>query len=445
GDLEVHAPERKGMRDAEIQRFKAMSRPPGSPGNPAATPAATQPELPPLEMQPIPLSQGQSLVECLMPTDIHPIPWSILAATLVGFVLLVGPVDYFVLGHFRKRVLTWVLFPAGCVLCMVGVLLAASAYLGRHDRTRNVVVIDVGAGNRVLRETRLELVLAGSSRARTADARQSLYCPVDQNWLAAPYYNMRYYGQNRSGGPTTIEGWYPAAYTSTSQLEQWLPSVSRYTRIAPEDVKLPAWNWDNFDLSLWRAEATANRASDVRIRAAEAQRRGLPAPTKPMPSPAGGIRQRYQPDAITHGLVGDDPELAVFTLYGRRGEPEITQLRAPKADLAQSNASFNTYQSYFPWLGPLCARSREGLFCVVSAISPNGAADLEDLSLLDALDPDQLLVVVAQWRGTDMVFYRRLYRLGLGPAEVEAANSAGAPAPEGATPAPTPEPIIEED
>jgi len=46
----------------------------------------------------------------------------------------------------------------------------------------------------------------------------------------------------------------------------------------------------------------------------------------------------------------------------------------------------------------------------VSQISPTGAANWEDLSLLDPTDPNQALLVVVAQVGDDFFIYRRLYR-----------------------------------
>jgi hypothetical protein len=49
------------------------------------------------------------------------------------------------------------------------------------------------------------------------------------------------------------------------------------------------------------------------------------------------------------------------------------------------------------------------LFTIVSQISPTGADNFEDLTVLDTTDPRQWLVVVVVREGEDYLIYRRLY------------------------------------
>jgi len=53
--------------------------------------------------------------------------------------------------------------------------------------------------------------------------------------------------------------------------------------------------------------------------------------------------------------------------------------------------------------------SQYGFFQVVSAISPNGAGNFEDLAVLDDSDADRILLVVVKREGENLVIYRRLY------------------------------------
>jgi hypothetical protein len=61
-------------------------------------------------------------------------------------------------------------------------------------------------------------------------------------------------------------------------------------------------------------------------------------------------------------------------------------------------------------LRQLCARQNEGHFSIVSQVSPNGGYSFEDLSIYDATDPNQWLMVVIVPEEDDYYVYRRLYR-----------------------------------
>ena len=60
----------------------------------------------------------------------------------------------------------------------------------------------------------------------------------------------------------------------------------------------------------------------------------------------------------------------------------------------------------------VCVRPAIGLFSIMSQISPNGAGDFEDLSILDPEDPNQLLLVIVSRQGNDYVVFRRLFIRG---------------------------------
>jgi hypothetical protein len=69
------------------------------------------------------------------------------------------------------------------------------------------------------------------------------------------------------------------------------------------------------------------------------------------------------------------------------------------------------YRTVFPReiLQQTCVRTPRGLFAVVSQISPNGASNFEDLTLLDNTAPNQWLLVVTVREGANFTVYRRLY------------------------------------
>ena len=46
-----------------------------------------------------------------MPEGVRMVPVSVLASILLGFVLWIGPGEYFLLGWLKLRKLTWVTFP----------------------------------------------------------------------------------------------------------------------------------------------------------------------------------------------------------------------------------------------------------------------------------------------------------------------------------------------
>ena len=83
----------------------------------------------------------------------RPLPLGWVTLLLAGLLLLAGPADWVVLGWFRRRRWTWVLFPALCVgFAWVSWRLAVH-HLGPKARDFTFRLIDLEKDNRVLRET----------------------------------------------------------------------------------------------------------------------------------------------------------------------------------------------------------------------------------------------------------------------------------------------------
>src|ERR1019366_9218593 len=86
-------------------------------------------------------SIGAELLNRLMPQTVRLIPFSALIGILVLFVLLIGPADYFLLGAFRRRKFTWILFPATSIVFTAATVLMANHFLGLHDQRRSLFVV----------------------------------------------------------------------------------------------------------------------------------------------------------------------------------------------------------------------------------------------------------------------------------------------------------------
>ena len=72
-----------------------------------------------------------------------------------------------------------------------------------------------------------------------------------------------------------------------------------------------------------------------------------------------------------------------------------------------SGSRFHNWPTVLAGLGQ---RSGTRLFSIISQISPNGAGDLEDLSVPGSTDSHACLLHVATQRGDDLLVYRRLLR-----------------------------------
>ena len=73
------------------------------------------------------------------------VPFSAVALTIIAYILLIGPVDYFLLRRFNSLHWTWITFPATVLLFCVGAYFAAYAFKGRAIHMNEADLIDVDA------------------------------------------------------------------------------------------------------------------------------------------------------------------------------------------------------------------------------------------------------------------------------------------------------------
>ena len=76
-------------------------------------------------------------------------------------------------------------------------------------------------------------------------------------------------------------------------------------------------------------------------------------------------------------------------------------------DVFPTSGPGSRFHGWVAVLTELSRRTDGHLFSIVSRISPNGAGDLEDLSVLDSTDSRTCLVHIATRQGDDLLVYRR--------------------------------------
>lgn len=181
---------------------------------------------------------ASELTEKLLPKTVRVIPLPVILAILIGFIVAVGPLDYFVLGKLRARKFTWVLFPLVSVGFTVLTMKLAEHYLGTNTHRGAFILTDIGADGRVLRETRCELVLPAKPQTLTRETQHAFAAP-----LAVQAYSTS--GGERLRG-AVFEGQYPARYTLRFPLAQWTPQMIRASS-AGGGADDSGVNWAAFD------------------------------------------------------------------------------------------------------------------------------------------------------------------------------------------------------
>jgi hypothetical protein len=332
-------------------------------------------------VQPTPL--GAELMNLLMPRTVRLIPFSALMGLLVLFVLVIGPVDYFILGLLRRRRLTWVLFPATSLAFTVATVLMANHYLGLRDQRRALIVVDLGQDGTALRWNRYELVFAARDKQSVTELKDALWAPLDvrasspgvyPGMPGQPGFNPGYapmqgrppnaanpypYSQasgysgdrGRESDPPLYDGVLPVHFQASETIRQWRPEMNRTFSFEPPPVALPA-NW----------------------RAVEAAWPNLP-----------NIRAKLSDKKPFDG-----------DLFAISGSGSITT------------------DSLFPGILPasilreLCVGDSRGLLSLFSQVSPTGGGNFEDASAMDTIAGDAVLAIETR-SGDDIVVYRRFF------------------------------------
>ena len=131
----------------------------------------------------LPITSTGQFLERMMPSDVRVVPTGLIALILVGYLVVIGPFDYFTLGYFRLRRFTWLTFPLATVLVAVLCVKVSEAYLSSQNTGGALVVRDVDAKGEVLRENRLQLLFMGTHTRMTHDLKNEVFTPLDQQRL----------------------------------------------------------------------------------------------------------------------------------------------------------------------------------------------------------------------------------------------------------------------
>lgn len=343
-------------------------------------------------MSPRMLESGVWLLDRLMPEKVRMMPLSVMGAILVAYVLVVGPVDYFLLGWLRLRRWTWIVFPLVTLGFASFTLLSADRYMSTSDQRRAAVFLDVDGDGRIIRENRIELLMMNTHSRVTSEVRNRLFTPIVASFGGNYAYQLdysRFAGGGSGDGsdvkrrPADFSGTIPAQYEVVQSIPKWTPQLNRLFGIRPRGYEVA------FD---WNSIAIDDMADELRHDRLYARLRAAFAPAVPDPNVPPASVYIFNSGTVRH-----------------IGGPE---LHYPRYDLTPSYSAqmYGQQQtSRSPFLYHLCARPEVGMFRLISQLSPTAGDNFEDLSLLDPTDENQWLLLVGVRRGDDLLFYRKLY------------------------------------
>ena len=320
-------------------------------------------------------SLSSRLRSVLMPKKVKKMPsWHVIGL-LTSLLLVIGPLDYYLLGWLRKRILTWILFPTACIAFTVYTMAAARATVGNLDYQTNLTVLDTADDGAIVRSSRFELFFTAAERDASADLRDTIFRPLIGN---VSFANTGRGNQNVldreireasrvSGQAQTyqLSGQLPGAYSVTRSFRKWSPRLTRYTRFSGSS-DVPDFVWPKLE---FEGLLTDDACAAYREQIHESYPEAVVTFSRPSGSPNPGARLEWEPD---------NPD--------------------PEDRLRQAAAIVRDFSS----------RPPEGLFGVVSRIAPNGNGDFEDLNLTDASHAWQRVFIVTVQQGENFFAYRRL-------------------------------------
>ncbi|MCE9611367.1 MAG: hypothetical protein K8R23_14320 [Chthoniobacter sp.] len=294
-----------------------------------------------------------SYLQTLLPTSTRLISPGVLALILGGFLVAVGPGDWFLLGALRRRRWTWVVFPLVATGCTWLVIDAAGRALGRTDQRGALVVTDVGSGGRVLRESRFELLLTARNRDVRVEYRNAFAVPSALG--TGRIYNA--YADGGAAAPLSFAGTVPARYIVRQQLRQWTPQFNRVASLEAIAASGAAMPWPEIEAAL--AEV------------------GDPFPR---------LRE----------IFNKRTECALFLFHGD-GSPQVL------------NSPTNVPHG----LEELCRGPRSGLAGLFSGTAPDAGGDAADLTLFDPSDLREWVLVISRKTPDGVQLVRRFFRKDL--------------------------------
>jgi hypothetical protein len=331
--------------------------------------------------------QDQALSQLLMPAGIGTVPFSLVAAIIIGFALAIGPGDWLLLGRFKAHRFTWILFPVLSIACTVLLMLLADRYLGGSEHRVRLAIIDQGAQGTVLRRDTIEEIFSGHARVVGSELEHSLWSPLSSGSNAG-MSRMGNGAMNQEGDETKlVEGQMPVRFTAMQAVPQWSPSLRRALSFSPGGAgDVPPLNLDQ-ELTPAQLPAYAER------------------------------------------LAGQHPGLVLMRWLG--GDQQL--IKGSMKDLMAATAAGSSESGTEVdqgMLARLCCAPTAGWTALVGGIAPAGGDTLEDVPVYDTSDTHRWLLVACLRQDTVVWMLRRIYTLD---ATAPSASGTAADAPGKAT------------
>ena len=331
------------------------------------------------------------LEQLLLPATLKLVPTPMMFLILFGYILMIGPIDYFVLGWLKARKYTWITFPIVTVAFTLLTMGVARYYMGDQNTMNTLTVTDLGEGREPLRQTQVSTIFySGYDMLALPQRNQSMvqlgdFLSTDQN---------RYGAEGRTTNDAPVyNSVFPSSWTFVQPVRQWSPVTLRSMTFSPDPQQtvVPELPWD--DASLLTTQE--GRGSLTAI-----------------------LRQLSQKTGHRHAAMVLRAGRLIGSVGLNGGSAQMVngyedELRYGGRTRTQDQL-FDAAIRSIPTQRPHQASNDEkpsGYFNIFSGISPHGSGTLEDLVISDSTDSQEFVLVVIRTTGQNVEVFRRRHRV----------------------------------
>jgi len=304
------------------------------------------------------------IFDLLKPKNMGVIPIELLILSLVAYIVLIGPGDYFVLGWFKARRFTWILFPLVTICFSWGMLRLTNYVMGTNNRISRIRIVDLDQEGKVLRENDLSLLMFSTPKRERIEMGSGYVTRLRSTptGFDQPGYDSRRWANLR---PRYI-GRVPNRYAVEIDAEQWNPEQYRTVRFTNTDP-IPEFPWKKYVESELLKSVSGEMA----------------------------LREEFQRDLVR--AFGDTASAMVFIGGMWR---TLTSDSKPGDSRYMASRALMDFSSMTP----------RGEFSWLSRVSPQATDSFDDLALLEAEDHRHSVLGIIVHKGEDLVLYRVLIR-----------------------------------
>ncbi|QDT88889.1 hypothetical protein [Gimesia algae] len=337
-----------------------------------------------------PLFTGGMLITDLMPAELQIVPTWIIGTILLGYVLMIGPGEYYLLGYFKIRRFTWLTFPVISIFVALFAFVISNYFMQASHERKPLSIIDLDSKGRPVRENEIELLFTGSYQTIETRIKSGLFSPLNQTELGRGFNN---YNSPQSTSPAMVgapfyQGSIPTQYSVYQRMPQWTPQLNRIVNNYPQQEQ-PGFDWSSITVDQLNSN---DRRAKLKTQVKQAY--GENAILLIYRGTTGGKPKRY--------TVYMNARLSGNPVHAIGGTALLTPIHRPHTQYQIQS------QEQICFMDDLCVRQQQGIFQIVSQTSPAGGSNLEDLSILDSTDPRQWLVVVYVPGKQQNTIYRQL-------------------------------------